>query len=175
MSGGAASGQTGARYERELVDRFKAAGWGALRLGASGSGGDADLPDVLAGHPVFHHYGGAIEGFTGHPEPPIVREELPPERVKSDLFAIELKSGKATTLYVEQPEVDALRSFARTWGARPFLGARFTTQGSGTETWLVAPEDARGPTDAGRYGLPVADVAERASVAVSDDGVERLG
>lgn len=145
--GGASPAQKGTAYEQELVNRFKSDGWGALRLGASGGGGDADLPDVLAGRPMS-------------------------DWDYSIVWSIELKSGKATTLYVDAEEVEALRSFAQQWGARPFLGARFTTQGSGTETWLVPPGRARGPTDAGSYGLPVADVDERAAVVVSDEGVE---
>lgn len=163
MTGGAASGQKGTARERELVRRFHDAGWGAIRLGGSGSGTDADLPDVLAGRSTGS---GTMESYV---------DGYPWESVSlTQAVAVELKSGKATTHYVQQAEVEALERFAQQWGARPFLGARFTTQGSGTETWLVAPEDARGPTDAGRYGLPVADVAERASVAVSDDGVDRL-
>lgn len=146
------SGRKGAARERELVNRFRHAGWGALRLPSSGSATDRELPDVLAGRPV------PIPGRDG----PF-----------STVVAIELKSGKATTLYVDDYEVDALRTFAQQWGARPFLAARFTSQGSGTETWLVPPDDARGPTDGGRYGLPQADIEDRAAVVVTDDGVER--
>lgn len=162
----------GASYERELVNRFLDAGWGALRLGASGSGGDADLPDVLAGTPIYAHHGGRLQRVTHDVADWHQQGDL--SRIVSGPYAIELKSGKATTLYVTEPELKALRAFARRWGARPFLGARYTTRGSATATYLVAPESARGPTDAGRYGLPVADIEKRAYAVVSDDGVERL-
>lgn len=145
------SSQTGSRYERETVRRFRAAGWGALRIGASGSGGDADLPDV----------------FCGRPHPGIEQPAV------SESYCIELKSGKATTLYVQPDEVEALERFADNWGSTPLLGARFTTQASPTETLLVPPERAR-MTDGGAYGLPVDGCRQRATVAVSSDGVEWL-
>lgn len=158
------SAAKGAARERELVNRFLDDGWGALRLGASGSGGDADLPDVLAARKpqLFSRDVGAAEVW-------LALHGLP--RHLTECWAVELKSGKATTLYVQAEEVDALRAFARRWGARPFLGARYTTQGSSTDTYLVPPERARGPTDAGAYGLPVSDIDERAVAVVSDSGV----
>jgi len=143
--GGKASGRKGSTYERELVNYFADAGWGALRLGGSGSGGDADLPDVLAGRNLMTDYGQA--------------------------WAIELKSGKSTTLYVDANEVAALERFASAWGARPLLGARPTTQDTGREHYLLEPDAARGPTDGGRYGLPRADLAERAFAVVDPHGV----
>lgn len=139
----------GSVYERELVNAFDAAGWGALRLPSSGSAIDRDLPDVLAGRPV----------------------PVPGRGKFTETLAIEAKSGKATTLYVDAVEVDALEAFARRWGATPYLSARFTTQGSATDHYLVAPEDAR-RTDGGAYGLPRVDAAERASVVVGSGGVE---
>lgn len=104
---------TGARYERELVDRLDASGWAALRIPTSGAGTARDLPDVLAGR---------SDGAT---------------------LAIELKSGQDTTLYVGREEVAALERFADAFGATAYLGARFTTQASPTATYLVAPDDAR--------------------------------
>lgn len=139
------SNSKGAARERELVNRFDADGWGALRLPSSGSRTARELPDVLAGRKLETDYGQA--------------------------WAIELKSGQATTLYVDASEVDDLRAFAHRWGARPLLAARFTTQASSTATYLIEPERARGPTDGGRYGLPRSDSEERAFAVVSDDGV----
>jgi holliday junction resolvase Hjr len=40
----------GSTFERELVHRFWAAGWGAIRIAGSGSIGEL-APDVLAGRP----------------------------------------------------------------------------------------------------------------------------
>lgn len=148
------SSAKGAARERELVNRFHAAGWGALRLGASGSGGDADLPDVLAGQGM-------------------VVSQMGMTITATETWAVELKSGRATTLYVGQKEVDDLLRFAESWGAKALLGARFTTQASPTDTYLVGIEDAR-RTDGGAYGLPVEDIAERAFAVVSEDGVKRL-
>ena len=138
----------GSRYERELVNRFRASEWGALRLPSSGSATDADLPDVLAGR-------GVAQTLT-----------------RSHLLAVELKAGDATTLYVDEAEVAALERFADRWGATPILGARFTTQGSETHTYLVRPADAR-RTDGGNYGLPRADIDGRAEWLVTPDGVVR--
>lgn len=152
------SSAKGAARERELVSRFHANNWGALRIGASGSGGDADLPDVLAGRPAL--------GPSTVDEPASLAE----------LWSIELKSGQTTTLYVTDREVEDLRRFADAWGATPLLGARFThTSGDHydkTATYLVRPSDAR-VTDGGAFGLPVADIEERAYAVVSDDKVER--
>lgn len=159
MTGGAASGRKGAAYEQELVNRFLENGYGALRLGASGSGGDADLPDVLAGRRE------ALDGMTG------------PIATRTDVWAVELKSGSQTTLYVDADEVGALTRFAHPWGAKPLLGARFTFDSgehyNRTGTYLLEPDDAR-RTDGGQYGLPVADVDERAFAVVRDESVERL-
>lgn len=158
------SGSRGAARERELVNRFDAAGWGALRLPSSGSATARELPDVLAGRPVEAT---PKAGWT-HPKP---------TRTYARLWAAELKSGAQTTLYVDAQEVDALRAFAETWGARPLLGARYTF-GSGehydrTDTYLIKPEDAR-RTDGGAFGLPVEDIDDRAFAVVTDAGVERL-
>jgi len=143
------SGKKGSRYERELVNRFESLGWGALRCPSSGAGTDRKLPDVLAGLALD----GPSKNF------PIARA-----------LAIELKSGKSTTLYVDKKEVYALRSFAQSFGATPLLGARFTTQASSTDIYLVQPEDARMTPKA--YGLPIADIEDRAYMRVTKDSIE---
>lgn len=43
------SASKGHSYERELRERFLSGGWGCIRMGASGAGGDHDLPDIFAG------------------------------------------------------------------------------------------------------------------------------
>lgn len=149
---------TGRTYEQELVNRFKEAGYGALRLGASGGGGDADLPDVMAGKPIHARRGQE----TDHTE------------IFTNALAVELKSGKADILYVEPEEVDALVRFAELWGCRAYLGVRSTQQATPTETFLVRPEDAR-RTDGGRYAVDVRDVGERAGVVVGRAGEVRVG
>lgn len=149
MSGGAASGRKGSRYERELVEYLRDDEWGALRLPSSGSATERELPDVLAGTPWPDQYVGA-----------------------SELLAVELKCGDATTLYVDGDEVADLKAFAVTWGAEPYLGARRTTRGTDRRHYLLRPDDAR-ETDGGNYGLPAAELEERASVVVGPEGVER--
>lgn len=146
---------TGRNYEQELVNRFKADGYGALRLGASGGGGDADLPDVFAGK---------RELTTEHTLSRSTR------RVLTDAMAVELKSGKADILYVEPEEVDALKAFCRDWGATAHLGVRSTQQATPTETFLIEPGAAR-RTDSGRYAVDVDGVGGLASVVVGEDGV----
>ena len=145
------SGKKGSRYERELVNRFESCGWGALRCPSSGGGTDRELPDILAGL--------AFEGPS---------KDYPISRA----LAIELKSGKSTTLYVDKEEVYALRSFAESFGATPLLGARFTTQASSTDIYLVKPEDARMTPKA--YGLPISDIEDRAYMRVTKDSIELI-
>ena len=162
MMGGAASGARGSAYERELVRHFAAHGWGALRLPSSGSATTRDLPDVLAGRSTGS---GTIESYVdGNPWDSVPLTEA---------WAIEAKSGKATTLYVDGDEVDALEAFARQWGARPLLGARSTRQGTPTEHYLLDPADAR-KTDGGNYGLPIDGIEDRAFAVVGEDGITRL-
>jgi len=143
------SGKKGSRYERELVNRFESIGWGALRCPSSGAGTDRKLPDILAGL--------ALDGPS---------KNFPISRA----LAIELKSGDATTLYVDKEEVYALRSFAESFGATPLLAARFTTQASSTDIYLVKPEDARMTPKA--YGLPLSDIEDRAFMTVTKDSIE---
>ena len=143
------SGKKGSRYERELVNRFESLGWGALRCPASGGATDRELPDILAGL--------ALDGPS---------KDYPISRA----LAIELKSGKSTTLYVDRDEVKALRSFAESFGATPLLGARYTTQASSTDIYLVSPEHARMTPKA--YGLPISDIEDRAYMRVTKDSIE---
>jgi len=124
---------SGSDRERELVDTLEATGWASMRCPSSGAGTTRELPDVLAGCPT--------------------RRAL----------AIELKSGKSTTLYVQPEEVEALESFAERFGATPLLAARFTSRASPVRIYGVRPMDAR-KTDSGNYGLPQSDIEERASV-----------
>lgn len=150
MPGGAASSRKGARYVRECINAFVDAGWGAMAAPASGSATERDLPDLVAGRQVF-----AVTA--------------------TKLYAIEHKCGDATTLYVDADEVDALEAFCERFGATPLLGARFTTQTTGKEHYLVRPEDAR-QTDDGNYGIPVSDAADRATLIVEPvAGVRRAG
>ena len=135
---------TGSDRERELVDTLEATGFAAMRCPASGGATDRDLPDVLAGK-------------NGH------RPGTPIRDVPVKCVAIELKSGKSTTLYVQPEEVEALQSFAERFGATPLLAARFTSRASPVRIYGVRPSDAR-KTDSGNYGLPQSDIEERASV-----------
>lgn len=148
------SSRKGTRYERELVNALTSFGYGVVRIPSSGSATDRDLPDILAGHP--HDSADALSTT------PV-----------AEAWAIEHKSGNATTLYVDEGEVEDLRAFAEAFGARPLLGARPVGNGGNRVTYLLDPEDAR-ITDGGNYGLPVSDVAERASFVVdATEGVLR--
>ena len=158
------SGKKGSRYERELVNRFESVGWGALRCPSSGGGTDRQLPDVLAGKSVSR-VPQWVEHDSGIIDPEVVE-------TFTDSYAIELKSGKSTTLYVDREEVKSLKSFAQSFGATPLLGARFTTQASSTDVYLVKPEDARMTEKA--YGLPISDIEDRAYMRVTKDSIELI-
>jgi len=154
MTGGAASGRKGDRYEREFVNAVRKAGIGALRAPSSGSATTTALPDVFVGEPITDASKELVTGWG-----------------LSRLWLVEHKAGDATTLYVDESEVEALERAASTWGGTPLLGARFTTQASATHHYLVRPEDARRTSQS--FGLPEADVADRAAVLVAADGEVR--
>lgn len=94
---------------------------------------DRDQPDLLAAHPT------------------------------EDTLALELKSGKADILYVEESEVLALERVAAAFDATPYLVARFTSQATPAAYYTVAPRDAR-VTEGGNYALPVGGIEGRASI-----------
>jgi len=133
---------SGSSRERELVDTLEATGWASMRCPSSGAGTKRELPDVIAGQPMRAHVSEIKCGKS---------------------LAIELKSGKSTTLYVQPEEVEALESFAERFGATPLLAARFTSRASPVRIYGVPPSDAR-KTDSGNFGLPQSDIEERASV-----------
>lgn len=130
---------TGADYERDLVRALDACGFVAMRAPASGSATERALPDVLA--------------LQHRPVPG--REQL------ARVLAVELKVTKATTAYAGGDEIDALEDFARDAGAVPIVAAKFKRPGSRSPFYLVPPADCR-HTDGGNYGVPEADVDERA-------------
>lgn len=138
------------RYERELVNALDALGWGVMRAPSSGSATARELPDVLA-----------LEGRE--------REGRLSCHSVRQAWAIEHKSGVSSTLYVGEGEVEALTRFCRATGTVPLLCARPTTQATGTDHYLVRPRAARRTQGvaAGNYGLPVAELRERAFVVVS--------
>jgi len=131
-------------YERELANILEAQGFGVMRAPASGSGGTRDLPDILYGDRRVCTHDGT-------------------EHVRSSAVAVEHKSGRRTTLYVEEAEVAALTRFCDRFGAMPLLGARFTRQATPTAHFLVRPAHAR-RTDEGNYGLPLDGIEDRATV-----------
>lgn len=135
MSGGAASGQKGSSYERELVNAVRAWGWGAMRTGGSGSGTVADRADVIVSS-----------------ERKAARPRNSYEDRLAEVWLVEAKSGKGNRLYVDEREVDALVSEAKRWGARPLLGARSTEQAREVAHYLVPPDEC-GRTDEGAYAL----------------------
>lgn len=118
----------GDRQEREMVNTLEEAGHGALRLAASGGGGDHDLPDVFC----------CIDGNYYAIE----------EKYRS------AKSGH-TRCYVDAEEVEALVRFADRWNAAPALAVRYSTRCDGVSTadhFIAHPTDVP-RTDTGRYKL----------------------
>lgn len=143
------------RYERECVNALREAGFGAQRTPASGSATERELPDILAGRGDLPALDGRVKSSpAGWPV--------------TNLLGIEHKCGSATTLYVKEEEVEKLESWADVWHAKILLGARFTSQSGGRVHYFVPPEDARRTNDdgTGNYGLPEADIKERAVIAV---------
>ena len=94
------SKKKGAAREREFRNYFRERDIGvAIRIPASGSGIDMDLPDVLVG--------GQYNGM-----------DYP--------WAVELKSGSPSgNIYVEKEEVTALCTFAAAFDATPLVGVRW--------------------------------------------------
>lgn len=138
----------GSRLERKLVRAFRDCGYGAVRTPTSGSGTDADLPDVLAASRVD------VEGMTG------------PIATYADALAIEVKSTSETTAYAAEGEIEALGRFAYAFGAIPYIAAWFKRSGGNRSAFYVCqPGDCR-VTDGGRYGVPEADAEYRAAMVV---------
>lgn len=154
MTGGASSAKKGDRYEREFVNAVRDAGLGAMRAPSSGSATTTALPDVFVGEPITDASNELVNGWG-----------------LSRLWLVEHKAGNATTLYVDESEVEALRGAANTWGGTPLLACRFTTQASPTHHYLVRPENARRTEQS--YGLPREDAADRAEVIVTAGGEVR--
>lgn len=169
MSGGAASGRKGSAYERELVNAVRDHGWGALRLGGSGSGTTGDRADILIGRPWRTNVGNPVDGVTD-----TIR--------KTDLWLVEAKSGKGNRLSVDGDEVEALVREAERWGATPLLGARSTERARPKAHYLVPPDECP-RTDSDIYKLVfenatrtddplVADIAE--AIVWPDDDEPRV-
>lgn len=134
-------------YERYLVNALTEAGRPALRAPTSGAATDRALPDVIAGT----KYRG--EGLSMG-EPPV-----------SEVWAIELKTTKATTAYFKYDEVSDLSWFSNRFGARMYLAARFKRPGKRSPYYLVRPSEAR-LTPQDNYGVPESDAEERANYLV---------
>lgn len=155
------------RYERELVNTFDAVGMGALRAPSSGSATGRELPDVLAGRSqteatVMSTLASATNDSVSDEAISNAATMLSPV---TTAFGIESKNQQGTTLYVDSEEVEKLLRFCSHFGAQPRLSARFTEQRHPTEHYLLPPAGAR-ITDEGNYGLPVSDIADRATEIV---------
>lgn len=87
----------GDRYERRLVKMFIHAGYGAMRLAASGGGTQDDLPDVFAGRP------GRLVAIEA-----------------------KYRSNRDGWCYADGSDADALMRFGERWGCQDVLwGVRF--------------------------------------------------
>lgn len=146
MSGGAASGRKGSAYERELVNAVRGAGWGAMRLPASGAGTMGDRADIMVGRPRQDH------------------AAMP---TRTDLWLVEAKSGKGNRLKVSGDEFEALKREAERWGARPLLGARSTERARPVAHYLVPPDECA-VTPSGNYAL-VFENADRTEDPLVED------
>lgn len=132
------------RYERQLVNALTECGIPAMRAPASGSATERFLPDILAGRQYI------LDGITG------------PYKTLSDCWAIELKTGGSTTLYLKETEARTLGAFSQAFGATPCAGAKFKSRGGQrTPIWVVPLSECR-RTDSGNLGVPASDVDERA-------------
>ena len=87
----------GINAERELIHKFWAGGWAAIRVAGSGSS-RYPSPDILAGNNVRK-------------------------------IAIECKSCKEKSKYFTKDEINALKEFARIFGAETWVGIRFDNVG----------------------------------------------
>jgi len=119
------SNSKGARREREFRNYCREHDHlVALRMPASGSGTDMDLPDMLVG------------GDTNLLDTP---------------WAVELKTADPESGYVYLPseEVEALRRFAEAFDANPLIGARW----DGDTAWYLDSPGAFHRTDSGSVRL----------------------
>lgn len=150
------SNRKGDRYERELVNALREAGFGAQRTPSSGSSTDRELPDIVAGR-------GDLPAMDGR------LKSSPSEWPATNVVGIEHKSGNATTMYVDENEVAELQEWGEVWHARVLLGCRPTDGTSPKLHYLAPPENARRTQgdDEGNYGLPVADIEDRAVMVVN--------
>jgi len=94
----------GINEERSLVNTLWRRGFAVVRAPASGSATKRPLPDIIAGC-----------------------------KERSLQFAIEVKTTKAETLYIDNDSIHQLVEFAQTFGCEPFLAVRFKGRGRG---WL---------------------------------------
>ena len=157
----------GGNYERELVNSLEAAGIPAMRAPSSGSATQRELPDIVAGMHIDQ--ASIAEQLTttlpDHVSDDAIMNASEMLAPKSEIYAIESKSQKGTTMYVDESEVKKLEKFTAAFGGKARLGARFTERRFPTEHFLVPPENAR-VTDSGRHGLPAADIKQRATEIV---------
>jgi len=94
--------------ERSLVNLLWRRGFAVVRTPASGSATKRPLPDMIAGSKQRGRY-----------------------------FAIEVKTTKAETLYVEGESIHQLVEFAETFGCEPFLAVKF--KGRGKSWFFLRP------------------------------------
>lgn len=160
----------GDKYERELVNTFDAFDIPSMRAPSSGSATQRELPDVLTLQPLSQHeikekIQTLLPELKHHKAIDTIAAEIGD---LSQAYAIELKSGEGTTLYVAGDEVEKLLNFCEESGAIPRIAARFTERKHPIEQFLVHPDNAR-MTKEGNYGLPVDDIEKRASEIITPE------
>jgi Holliday junction resolvase len=97
----------GINAERDLIHRFWAVNWAAIRVAGSGSMAYPS-PDILAGNNIRK-------------------------------LAIECKTSKEKTKYLEKEEIADLKKFASIFGAEPWIAVRFDRE----EWYFLALDDIK--------------------------------
>ena len=134
---------TGARWERELIERLGEQGWTAMRAPASGAATVRDLPDVLALTPIPD-----AEYHTGNPA--------------SWTLAIEAKYRSDSPAYFDLAELEALERFAQLAGANPYIGVRWSGTVFGETDWRFAhPGDIETTETKAKLEFEVTEAWER--------------
>jgi len=100
-------------------------GFAVVRVPASGSATKRPLPDMVAG-----------------------------SKQRGLQFAIEVKTTRAETLYVDKDSIHQLVEFAQTFGCEPFVAVRFKGRG---RSWLFLKPSQLTPTKGQNYRITLKD------------------
>jgi len=130
---------TGDRYERRLVRFFHAADYAVMRSPSSGSATERDQPDVYA--------------TTG---------------VESIAAEVKYTGDPDGAIYVEEDEVESLRSFAARAGSTPVIAARFAR----TKVFFIFTPNSLPTTEDGSYRVSKGVVDDAHAKLADEDGAD---